>query len=69
MFTRKHILVRVVAYIVVFVLAYVLIGAIVLAILGEGVLPRVATACLALACMAAGRYISTRVWGRATAAK
>jgi hypothetical protein len=40
MFTRKHILVRVVAYIVVFVLAYVLIGAIVLAIFG-GIFRRV----------------------------
>jgi hypothetical protein len=65
MYSRKHIFVRIAAYIAVFVIAYVLSAAIALALFGEGISARLGAAALAVACVAIGRYISVRAWGKA----
>ena len=61
---RKHILVRIAAYLGVFVIVYLLIAAIAFAMFGEGVAARWGAAALALACLITGRYISARVWAK-----
>jgi len=67
MAARSPLWLRLIAYVAMTVIVYLLVAAAVFVVRGEGAVQRVGAACLAVACVIMGRYISQRVWGKAPA--